>query len=92
MFGRPPLTRLPHSWPPQVLTGDMLLAAAFVSYAGPFTARYRGQLIAQWLKFLADRQAPTSGLTDPLKVRWCHSWAGCAGARKGGGEGRGCTC
>lgn len=45
----------------------MLLAAAFVSYAGPFTAKFRAQLLTTWLKFLNDRQAPIS-ITDPLKV------------------------
>lgn len=53
----------------QVLTGDMLLAAAFVSYAGPFTSKFRAQLIREWIKFLTDKGAPmTAGITDPLKV------------------------
>ncbi|KAK9817742.1 hypothetical protein WJX72_001478 [[Myrmecia] bisecta] len=52
-----------------VLTGDMLLAAAFVSYAGPFTSKFRGSLIKEWIKFLTDKGAPmTAGITDPLKV------------------------
>lgn len=53
----------------QVLTGDMLLAAAFVSYAGPFTSRFRSSLITNWIKFIVDKGAPmTPGITDPLKV------------------------
>ena len=53
----------------QVLTGDMLLAAAFVSYAGPFTSKFRAQLIKEWIKFLTDKGAPmTAGISDPLKV------------------------
>ncbi len=54
----------------QVLTGDMLLAAAFVSYAGPFTNRFRKDLIAEWIKFLVDKGMPmTEGIADPLKAR-----------------------
>eukprot|EP00967_Tisochrysis_lutea_P084956 scaffold118944_cov18-Tisochrysis_lutea.AAC.2 len=53
----------------EVLTGDMLLAAAFVSYAGPFTSRFRAGLIEDWIKFLKERQMPmTQGINDPLKV------------------------
>lgn len=53
----------------QVLTGDMLLAAAFVSYAGPFTSALRASLINDWIKFLTDKGAPmTPGISDPLKV------------------------
>lgn len=51
------------------LTGDMLLAAAFVSYAGPFTNKYRQKLIQHWVSWLQEKKAPmTEGLTDPLKT------------------------
>ena len=51
------------------LTGDMLLAAAFVSYAGPFMSKYRTKLISQWVAWLQEKKAPmTEGLTDPLKA------------------------
>ena len=47
----------------------MLLAAAFVSYAGPFTAKFRAQLIDDWILFLRERHMPmTEGISDPLKV------------------------
>ena len=47
----------------------MLLAAAFVSYAGPFTSKFRSSLIDDWIKFLKERQTPmTEGISDPLKV------------------------
>jgi dynein heavy chain len=53
----------------EVLTGDMLLASAFVSYAGPFTSKFRATLIADWIKFLGDKGIPmTAGVADPLKV------------------------
>jgi len=53
----------------KVLVGDMLLASAFVSYAGPFTSIYRDRLIKGWVKFLKDRGVPcTEGLKDPLAV------------------------
>eukprot|EP00877_Chromochloris_zofingiensis_P015255 jgi/Chrzof1/9984/Cz04g22250.t1 len=52
-----------------VLTGDMLLASAFVSYAGPFTNKFRAGLIKDWIKFLSDKGAPmTEGITDPLAL------------------------
>ncbi len=55
----------------QVLTGDMLLAAAFVSYAGPFTSKFRALLIADWIRFLREKGAPmTPGITDPLKASY----------------------
>lgn len=47
----------------------MLLAAAFVSYAGPFTSKFRAQLIDDWILFLRERHMPmTEGISDPLKV------------------------
>ncbi len=50
-----------------VLLGDILLAAAFVSYAGPFTSRFRAGLIAEWIKFLGDKKVPmTAGITGGL--------------------------
>ena len=52
----------------------MLLAAAFVSYAGPFTSKFRAGLIDDWIKFLKERQTPmTEGISDPLKVRGSHA-------------------
>jgi dynein heavy chain, axonemal len=54
-----------------VLTGDMLLASAFVSYCGPFTSAFRASLNSSFLAFLKQKGTPmTEGLTDPLKV--CH--------------------
>ena len=53
----------------RVLVGDMLLASAFVSFAGPFTSQYRGKLVASWVAWMKDRKLPmTEGLSDPLKV------------------------
>jgi dynein heavy chain len=50
-----------------VLTGDMLLAAAFVSYAGPFTTKVRASLITEWIKFLTDKGIRmTAGITGEL--------------------------
>jgi dynein heavy chain len=51
-----------------VLIGDMLLAAAFVSYTGPFTARFRVELCDQWRAYLIDNNLPRSEDLDPLKA------------------------
>ena len=61
----------------------MLLAAAFVSYAGPFTSKFRAGLIDDWIKFLKERQmSMTEGISDPLKVcsrmRFLGGGGGCA--------------
>lgn len=52
----------------------MLLAAAFISYAGPFTNKVRVNLIKEFIKFLTDRGTPmTAGITgiwSPLLL--CH--------------------
>jgi hypothetical protein len=59
-----------------VLTGDMLLAAAFISYAGPFTNKYRASLVKEWMKFLTDRGTPmTAGITG--KRLWGGGTANC---------------
>ena len=51
-----------------VLIGDMLLAAAFVSYTGPFTAQFRIGLLDGWKKYLVDNSLPHTEGIDPLKV------------------------
>ena len=52
-----------------VLVGDMLFFSAFCSYAGPFTAKYRDDLINDWYQFINEKGIPmTPGLKDPLKV------------------------
>uniref|UniRef100_A0A061RCW1 Flagellar alpha dynein n=1 Tax=Tetraselmis sp. GSL018 TaxID=582737 RepID=A0A061RCW1_9CHLO len=53
----------------EVLTGDMLFSAAFVSYAGPFTSNFRADMIKVWLDFMQEKGVTmTEGLTDPLKL------------------------
>ena len=43
------------------LVGDVLLAAAFVSYAGPFNMAFRRQLVDErWLPDIVARDIPTS--------------------------------
>lgn len=59
----PCLNRLPHP-------------SAFVSYAGPFTSRFRSSLISEWIKFLADKGVPmTEGIKGGCKraavLLWC---------------------
>ena len=61
------------------LVGDILLAAAFVSYAGPFNMQFREFLVAEkWIVDLTERQIPmTKGVqpldmltNDSLKAKW----------------------
>ncbi|XP_031208338.1 dynein heavy chain 2, axonemal isoform X2 [Mastomys coucha] len=59
------------------LVGDCLIAAAFLSYMGPFLTNYRDEIINQiWIKKIWELQVPCSPhfaidnfLTNPTKVR-----------------------
>ncbi len=57
----------------EMLIGDVLLASCFISYIGPFTKRYRDQLMSEaYLPFLetaaAGQRIPMSPVPDPLAV------------------------
>nr|XP_034361929.1 LOW QUALITY PROTEIN: dynein heavy chain 2, axonemal [Arvicanthis niloticus] len=59
------------------LVGDCLIAAAFLSYMGPFLTNYRDEIVNQiWIKKIWELQVPCSPrfaidnfLTNPTKVR-----------------------
>jgi len=49
--------------------GDVLLAAAFVSYAGPFNMSFRRRLVEEkWLPDLEQRAIPMTSGIKPLHV------------------------
>jgi len=62
----------------ELLTGDVLLAAAFISYVGPFTKVFRDRLMSQtFTPYLTDaftkavgegNSIPLSGSADPVKI------------------------
>jgi dynein heavy chain, axonemal len=59
----------------ELLTGDVLLASAFISYIGPFTKRFREQILSkELLPYLKasvdglDGGVPMSPAADPLKI------------------------
>jgi dynein heavy chain len=50
------------------LVGDVMVAAAFVSYAGPFNMQFRTQLVTdKWLPDLVERQIPMSQVSEEVK-------------------------
>jgi len=58
------------------LPGDVLVAAAFLSYAGPFDTAYRSRLVAEWLDAIRGSSVPfseefefTRFLAKPTDVR-----------------------
>uniref|UniRef100_A0A3B5A740 Dynein axonemal heavy chain 11 n=1 Tax=Stegastes partitus TaxID=144197 RepID=A0A3B5A740_9TELE len=55
----------------ETLCGDVLLTAAFISYAGSFSKKYRGELLDNlWMPFLRTQKMPipmTGGL-DPVSM------------------------
>uniref|UniRef100_A0A8C3TD43 Dynein heavy chain n=1 Tax=Chelydra serpentina TaxID=8475 RepID=A0A8C3TD43_CHESE len=60
------------------IAGDVLIAAGFVAYLGPFTGQYRIALCEDWLRKLEEHDVPhtrepslISTLGDPVKIR---SW------------------
>uniref|UniRef100_A0A8C3K7K0 Dynein axonemal heavy chain 1 n=1 Tax=Calidris pygmaea TaxID=425635 RepID=A0A8C3K7K0_9CHAR len=60
------------------ITGDVLVAAGFVAYLGPFTGQYRVALCNEWLRELSENNIPhteepnlISTLGDPVEIR---SW------------------
>lgn len=49
--------------------GDVLLAAAFVSYAAPFTAEFRAELATEkWIPDLQQRNIPMTKAKLPLEL------------------------
>ncbi|OMJ82808.1 hypothetical protein SteCoe_16405 [Stentor coeruleus] len=52
-----------------VLVGDVLISSSFVSYVGPFTKKYRDQLIKEtFLQFLIQKKIPMSPNPNPLSI------------------------
>jgi dynein heavy chain len=55
------------------LVGDVLLAAAFVSYAGPFNMQFRQQLVNErWMPDLIERAIPMTQGGRPGLGRGCR--------------------
>ena len=57
----------------ELLVGDVLLASAFISYIGPFTKKYRDEMITQqWVPFLETaangERIPMSADPNPLTI------------------------
>jgi dynein heavy chain, axonemal len=62
----------------ELLTGDVLLASAFISYVGPFTKTFRDKLMVQsFTPYLTENlskalgeggRIPLSGAADPLRI------------------------
>jgi dynein heavy chain len=58
-----------------MLTGDIFIATAAVSYLGPLNGSYREQLITQWVDKIAEEGITCSphfslarALSDPVQV------------------------
>ena len=58
------------------LIGNIILAAGYISYVGPFTAKYRNNLLQKWMKYAESKKIPYSAdftidriLGDPVQIR-----------------------
>lgn len=73
--------------------GDAFLAAASISYLGPFSGAYRDRMQAEWQKYVTEdaRLSCTSSfqltdfLSDPIELR---DWGLQVSCHQGGGERR----
>jgi dynein heavy chain len=56
----------------KTLSGDVLVAAAFISYVGCFTKKYRVEMFENWINYLRDEKNPAklplSQEIDPLSI------------------------
>ena len=51
------------------MTGDVLLASAFVSYVGPFNKEYRETIINEcFIRYFKDNAVPCTPGVDPLTI------------------------
>jgi len=50
------------------LIGNIILAAGYISYVGTFTARYRDQLLKEWMNFCKEKKIPFSNDFSVEKV------------------------
>lgn len=51
----------------QGLVGDTLVAAASVAYIGPYTAKYRKDLLVSWVDMSKSAQIPITDKFDLVK-------------------------
>ena len=52
-----------------VVVGDVLLASGFISYAGPFSKRFREKLVfEEFVHFIKKKQIPKSQISNPVKL------------------------
>jgi dynein heavy chain len=53
----------------ELLTGDILMASAFISYTGPFSKKFREQMIKHdFTKYFKDNGIPCSANLNPIKL------------------------
>ena len=65
----------------RTLIGDVMLASAFVSYVGAFTAEFRAEFVTEkWLPDMVDREIPMTEGVTPISVLATEAqiagWAG----------------
>ena len=53
----------------EVVVGDVLLSAGFVSYAGPFTKKFRESIVKHnFLNYLIENKIPMGDNPDPISL------------------------